>query len=480
MARLASAMLAATVPLEGYWLPPRVSMDRARFPLRQLHDAFLLVFACVLLMPGGTALASGPAQQTLPDFAASEQTAAVAREFRAFLREIEYAQAMQRFYGIDHKVLTLYEDPPLAKPEALVGLPSGLTPRQVAALNFLHLGAALTEANTRELFGADHSGLLAGLERLKLVVEVVPGRLAMNDLSLIGYELLGGSRLFLLVDLPERYRRDGGSETAAISSLSNMFLHRIEVLATRQNFRIGGIVADFGCGSGIQALALLLLYPEIQLAYGLEIDAHSINLANWNAALNGVADRFRAIDNRDAANLKAALAGKKLDFAVSNPPFNIVPPSLGPHLGGFGDGGPTGLDITAIFVTQVAETLAPGGQFLFFSQLAADRTGRLLVGELFEGTDLIPLFEPADLYALTYPPQRMPDYAKQLLALAARHDASNLPSLEETLKELAAAQVNEIKLGFVVARRPASGPFQSYPTMVPVRFEPFQPRYGAP
>ena len=43
-----------------------------------------------------------------------------------------------------------------------------------------------------------------------------------------------------------------------------------------------------------------------------------------------------------------------------------------------------------------------------------------------------------------------------------------------------AAQVNEIKLGFVVAGRPATGPFQSYPRKFPVRFEPFQSRYGAP
>ena len=83
-----------------------------------------------------------------------------------------------------------------------------------------------------------------------------------------------------------------------------------------------------------------------------------------------------------------------------------------------------GSDITAIFVAQVAKTLAPGGQFLFFSQLAVDPTGRLLVGELFEGTDLIPLIEPAELHALSYPPGRMPHYAQQLLALAAKHGAS--------------------------------------------------------
>ncbi len=441
---------------------------------------FVLLVLCLVLIPRGAASASASAEVALPDFASSDRTASVALGLREFLLELHYSQAMRRLYGIDYKVLTLYEDPPLEKPESLLGLASGLTPRQVVALKFFHLGEALTEDEANELFRADDAGLRKGLERLKLVVEVAPRRWALNDLSLIGYELLGGSQLFLLLDLPARYRRDGGRATAAISSLSNMFLHRLELLAKRQNYRVGGIVADFGCGSGIQALALLLLYPDIQLAYGLEIDAHSINLANFNAVLNGVAERFKTIDNGDPANLEAALAGRKIDFAVSNPPFNIVPPSLSRHLSGFGNGGPTGLDITAIFVAQAAKTLAPGGQFLFFSQLAVDSTGRLLVGELFEGTDLSPIFEPAELYSLSYPPERMPDYAKQLLALAARHGASELPTWREIVKELTAAQVNEIQLGFVIAGRPALGPFQSYPTKFPVRFEPFQPRYGAP
>lgn len=133
---------------------------------------FLLL--CLVLMPRGAAPASGSAQLALPDFASSDRTASVAFDLREFLLELHYSQAMQRLYGIDYKVLTLYEDPPLEKPESLLGLASGLTPRQVAALRFFHLGEALTEDEANELFRADDAGLRKGLERLNLVVEVAP------------------------------------------------------------------------------------------------------------------------------------------------------------------------------------------------------------------------------------------------------------------------------------------------------------------
>ena len=102
------------------------------------------------------------------------------------------------------------------------------------------------------------------------------------------------------------------------------------------------------------------------------------------------------------------------------------------------------------------------------------------MAQLFKGTALKPGFEPAFLYAFTYSPQRMPVYAKQLLAHAAGRGATTLPTVPEILQELAAAQVHQIKLGFVVARRDAPGRSQRYPKKSPLPLKPFQARYGPP
>jgi ubiquinone/menaquinone biosynthesis C-methylase UbiE len=56
-------------------------------------------------------------------------------------------------------------------------------------------------------------------------------------------------------------------------------------------------VLDFGCGSGGSAIALCMVYPDVQ-CYGTDIDAEQIEVARERAKLYGVADRceFRHIE----------------------------------------------------------------------------------------------------------------------------------------------------------------------------------------
>lgn len=68
--------------------------------------------------------------------------------------------------------------------------------------------------------------------------------------------------------------------------------------------RPGARIADIGCGAGWSSLALATAYPE-SIVEGWDIDAPSIELANGNAAADGLAERV-SFTVADASSLGAA------------------------------------------------------------------------------------------------------------------------------------------------------------------------------
>lgn len=68
--------------------------------------------------------------------------------------------------------------------------------------------------------------------------------------------------------------------------------------ALEQVIKSGDRVLDIGCGSGILAIAAVLLGAES--AFGTDIDAQSVKTANANAEINGVDDkaRFTVVDEK--------------------------------------------------------------------------------------------------------------------------------------------------------------------------------------
>lgn len=75
----------------------------------------------------------------------------------------------------------------------------------------------------------------------------------------------------------------------------------------------GALVLDYGCGSGILALAALLLGAAEAVA--VDIDAQALLATNGNAAVNGVAARVATCA---PADLPAVLRGRKPDILVAN------------------------------------------------------------------------------------------------------------------------------------------------------------------
>lgn len=89
--------------------------------------------------------------------------------------------------------------------------------------------------------------------------------------------------------------------------------------------RAGERVLDAGAGVGIAGLCLLARLPQLEVT-AVEIDARLCALAEANAARNGVAAKFKAID-ADVTLPAQQLAAKGLvregyDQVMANPPFH--------------------------------------------------------------------------------------------------------------------------------------------------------------
>ena len=77
-----------------------------------------------------------------------------------------------------------------------------------------------------------------------------------------------------------------------------------------QQVLIGKTVVDYGCGSGILAIAALKL--GAQFAWGVDIDARALDVSADNAERNAVAERYRAVD---AGSLSGNL---RVDIVIAN------------------------------------------------------------------------------------------------------------------------------------------------------------------
>jgi len=126
-------------------------------------------------------------------------------------------------------------------------------------------------------------------------------------------------------------------------------------------------VADVGTGSGIIAVTIAKLAPQIQVT-AIDISPTALAVARQNATTHGVADRITFVES----DLFAAVPGDaKFDFIASNPPYigtaemSKLSPTVRDHEPRLAlEAGPRGTEVLERLIPQAVARLNSGGWFL--------------------------------------------------------------------------------------------------------------------
>jgi methylase of polypeptide subunit release factors len=336
-----------------------------------------------------------------------------------------------------------------------------LTPRRKIALKLFFSGSAITREQVRNLLGDKDPGLIRNLLRQKIAIEEEDGSIRLNNLCLSSLPLHGAvpaGPLYLLSDI-NRVWSTGGIEPVDTIEITSLSLLRTIEKNQKRLKKVEGIAADLGSGGGIQAIALLRMNPKLIRVIGLEIEPHSMNLSRFNALLNGVSNRFLPVNNRktkpnlEEDALRDVLNGEKLALVVTNPPFNLIPESLGEAFTKYGYGGPDGLAVTRLFMRQAMVNLDPNnGEVIVYSQFGLGKNGRPLFEKMLK-TDvpsrsgILMSYENDPMEHLKYGvhvrnlekyAERMSEYLKEMMP------HSKVPDSGEFAKALRGAGVEEL------------------------------------
>jgi methylase of polypeptide subunit release factors len=353
----------------------------------------------VLLMVLGAAQACGQQGTTsvgkLANFSADQDARSLAKktaeDLKSHLEDVGYETAVKELIGDKEYAesscnTNRFEE--VSRREIIGEIERRpLTSRRKIALRLFFAGSAIPKEQVRILLGDKDPALIRNLIKQKIAIEEEDGSIRLNNLCISSLPLEGAvppGPLFLLSDINMPWSTGGiePEDTIEITSLS--LLRTIEKNRTRLK-NVHGLAADLGSGGGIQAIVLLRINPKLSQVIGLEIEPHALNLSRFNAMLNGVSARFVPVDNRKTkATLEVdalcdALNGEKLALVVTNPPFNLIPESLGESFTKYGYGGPDGLAVTRLFMRQAMANLDPDkGEVIIYSQFGMDKDYRPL------------------------------------------------------------------------------------------------------
>ncbi|MEX0923427.1 MAG: methyltransferase [Rhodovibrionaceae bacterium] len=136
----------------------------------------------------------------------------------------------------------------------------------------------------------------------------------------------------------------------------------------------GREVLELGCGSGAASLCLLRRCPELRVT-GLEIDPQSAALARRSAALNGLEDRFRAVEG-DLLAPPPELVGLAFDQAICNPPYNRAASATVSQKPGLARAHSESAAVLDDWIAAARRALKPKGRLTLIHR--ADRLGEIL------------------------------------------------------------------------------------------------------
>ena len=121
-------------------------------------------------------------------------------------------------------------------------------------------------------------------------------------------------------------------------------------------------IADLGTGSGCIALAAAVAFPRAKVD-AVDISAEALEVARINRAALGLSRRVRLVKS----DFFEALAGRRYDIIVSNPPyvgtaeFNGLPPEYAHEPAAALRSGRDGMDAVRVLLAGAARHLAADG-----------------------------------------------------------------------------------------------------------------------
>gem|GEM_PF-4267534 len=298
-------------------------------------------------------------------------------ELRVFLHQARYTDAVATAQGERFGGMTLHEYWSEPGIESLFERTRALrNPWYRALVEFFFLGMPTTRRLAERRFGRVLPLLLS-----RDLARTDGDRVWMSGVHVHPLGLLDGGSVFVFADLP--YAFDGErvsylrEPTAPASAPTLRLAYQLERIVEELAPVRASLGLDFGAGNGVQSVLLLALDPTLRMV-SIEIDPHAMELGQFNSELNGVAGRLRQYDAR-SGTLEDFLDGERAHFAISNPPFNIVPDEVAEHFTTFGKGGNDGLGVVRLFIEQAARNLVAEGRFHMFCELPFDSDGRSLI-----------------------------------------------------------------------------------------------------
>lgn len=203
---------------------------------------------------------------------------------------------------------------------------------------------------TREALNAALPSLgVAGAEQLELIAAAGDSIRPLKDLRPYSFiDATGAGSWWIVSDLGE-LTRPGALDEDHVLGVGGASLSLAGLMGP------GPVesVLDLGTGCGIQALHAS---RHAKRVVATDISARALDLAQLNAALNGVT----TIEFRHGS-LYEPVAGERFDQIVSNPPFVITPRRPGVPAYEYRDGGLVGDEIVRRVLVGSAEHLTPGG-----------------------------------------------------------------------------------------------------------------------
>jgi predicted RNA methylase len=261
------------------------------------------------------------------------------------------------------------------------------------------------------------------------------GLLGVRDSSAVGcYQLRCYRELILAYDFPRR--GPGGLPQDYVMGVSPSSLVLAGMTVRRENVSS----LDLGSGCGIQAI---LAAPHSQRVIGVDCNPRAVDVARFNAALNGIGNvEFREGD------MFAPVRGEKFDLIVSNPPFIISPENR--HF--FLNSGLEADEICRRIVKQAPEFLEDGGYCVLNANWAVieKEDWRARLASWFEDTGCNGL-------AFVQDTRDLGEYAASLIEVGMNDDAEYMRTFDTWMDYYAKLRIGGIGQGVIVMRRASGG-----------------------